>query len=208
MQIDDYLAREGINAAEFAVRIGLSAASLSRIRRGEQMPGRDTLQRIFDATGGDVSPNEVIGIRLLRRRPVIGAGGMSGELGFNLTASGPDLAPFELFLRSVSDILEATGAGGERSVEVCLEGRDVLVDGFAVAVVQVNIDTTAGAWCVSGGMEPGEGMAAFVAAFTAKLDGKVAVVWHDGWPILSLGDRAPSVAEAGAPSSVPAEGVA
>lgn len=57
MRLADYLATKGISQAEMARRIGVSRWSISRYCAGD-LPSRDKLERIAEATGGDVLPND------------------------------------------------------------------------------------------------------------------------------------------------------
>lgn len=60
MTLDEYLSRNA--AQKLAEKTGLSVASLSRMRRGLQKPSMDTMQSLFDATDGLVTPNDFLGI--------------------------------------------------------------------------------------------------------------------------------------------------
>lgn len=55
MDLDTYLKTSGVSGATFADRIGVSAASVTRIRRGGQNISLELAQRIVTATGGKVS---------------------------------------------------------------------------------------------------------------------------------------------------------
>ena len=55
MDLDTYLKTSGVSGATFAERIGISGASVTRIRRGEQNISLELAQRIVTATGGKVS---------------------------------------------------------------------------------------------------------------------------------------------------------
>lgn len=60
MTIDDYLKLHGITAAKFAEKIGISEASLSRIRRGEQNITRDLMRQIIEASEGKIGAEALI----------------------------------------------------------------------------------------------------------------------------------------------------
>jgi len=60
MDLDTYLRENGIEGASFAARIGLTEASLSRIRRGQQNITRDTMRRIFEASDGAVTLESMV----------------------------------------------------------------------------------------------------------------------------------------------------
>lgn len=63
MTLDQWLIREQLTNAEFGRRIGLSEASISRIRRGEQDPSADTARLIVAETNNAVTHNELFGRR-------------------------------------------------------------------------------------------------------------------------------------------------
>lgn len=58
MDLDSYLSREGISNAAFAEQIGVDPSSVWRFRQGARIPRRETMQKIVDLTGGDVTPND------------------------------------------------------------------------------------------------------------------------------------------------------
>ncbi|MBY8826090.1 helix-turn-helix domain-containing protein [Sphingomonas colocasiae] len=60
MTLDDYLTSEDITAADFGGRVGLSEASISRIRKGEQNITRDVMRRIIAASGGKISAEGLV----------------------------------------------------------------------------------------------------------------------------------------------------
>jgi transcriptional regulator with XRE-family HTH domain len=60
MTLAEYLSRNP--AQKLADDTGLSVASLSRMRREKQRPSMETMQKLFDATGGLVTPNDFLGI--------------------------------------------------------------------------------------------------------------------------------------------------
>lgn len=56
------LAEEGTTAADFAKRVGVSKASISRIARREQNTDLDTVQKIIDASGGAVTADSFFAV--------------------------------------------------------------------------------------------------------------------------------------------------
>lgn len=60
MTLDGYLEHTGLTAKDFAERIGLTEASVSRIRKGRQNLSRDVMRRIIAATGGLVSAEALV----------------------------------------------------------------------------------------------------------------------------------------------------
>lgn len=63
MTLDQYLALEGITAAEFGTRCAppLSEASVSRIRRGNQNITKEVMIRIMAASGGKITAEALVG---------------------------------------------------------------------------------------------------------------------------------------------------
>lgn len=50
-----YLEQNGTTEAAFAQRVGLSRASVNRIKKGIQWPARDTARSIYEASEGAVT---------------------------------------------------------------------------------------------------------------------------------------------------------
>lgn len=55
MDLNTYLTKHNISGAAFAERLGISGASVSRIRKGEQVPAPEVMRAIILATGGKVT---------------------------------------------------------------------------------------------------------------------------------------------------------
>ncbi len=60
MTVDQYLSAEGITAADFAKRVGLTEASISRIRSGRQNITLDVIRRIIAASDGSISAASLV----------------------------------------------------------------------------------------------------------------------------------------------------
>lgn len=60
MTLDQYLIDKDITDAAFAERIGRDPATVSRLRRGLTKPDWHTLDRIREATLGNVMPNDFL----------------------------------------------------------------------------------------------------------------------------------------------------
>lgn len=60
MKLAAYLERENLPAAEFARRIERSEGMVSLLCRDATWLSKDTAQRILDATGGEVTPNDFL----------------------------------------------------------------------------------------------------------------------------------------------------
>lgn len=63
MTLDDFLTTGDMSAADLARETGLSAASITRIRRGEQNISIDVAQLIVAATGGQVTADDLLRAR-------------------------------------------------------------------------------------------------------------------------------------------------
>ena len=61
MRLEAYLSAEGLTLATFGEQIGRSAATISRLVRGLNKPGPDTVEAIYRATGGKVTANDLHG---------------------------------------------------------------------------------------------------------------------------------------------------
>lgn len=60
MTLNGYLEAKSISGAEFASLVGISEASLSRIRKGEQNITREMMQRIIAASGGKIKADTLV----------------------------------------------------------------------------------------------------------------------------------------------------
>lgn len=60
MKLGDWLAREGITRSDFAGRVGVSAATITDLCKGNQWIGRKTAETIYRETGGEVTPNDFL----------------------------------------------------------------------------------------------------------------------------------------------------
>lgn len=58
MKLDDYLRRGRVSEREFARRIEVSQQAVNRYRNGGRLPERAVMERITEATGGAVRPND------------------------------------------------------------------------------------------------------------------------------------------------------
>lgn len=72
MTLDEFMAtgrREPISDEAFAMEIGVSRATVSRLRRGKMAPSFDLAARIYEATGRKVSPNDFLASRADGQQP-------------------------------------------------------------------------------------------------------------------------------------------
>lgn len=62
MRLNDFLMIHNLTMTEFAVSVGTTAATISRIVDGSVMPRRALMLRIYQATHGLVTPNDIADI--------------------------------------------------------------------------------------------------------------------------------------------------
>jgi len=60
MTLDQYLSSGTITAAEFAARVEVTEASISRIRKGTQNISRDLMAKIIRASDGKVTADALV----------------------------------------------------------------------------------------------------------------------------------------------------
>lgn len=58
MKLSAYLRDGKVPMTHFAAEIGCDPGTMSRIVSGQQIPRRSLMERIFQATGGAVEPND------------------------------------------------------------------------------------------------------------------------------------------------------
>lgn len=61
MDIREYLQESGLTLAEFAARVGVSAAAMGRYAAGKRTPRPETLRRMVTASEGRIQPNDLFG---------------------------------------------------------------------------------------------------------------------------------------------------
>ena len=62
MQLGEYLRKNNISPQDFAPTIGVKWPAVYRYISGARVPAKSTMQEIFKATGGLVTPNDILGI--------------------------------------------------------------------------------------------------------------------------------------------------
>jgi transcriptional regulator with XRE-family HTH domain len=62
MKLADYLKQDAVTATSIADATGAAVSTITRAARGEVFPSRELMQRIFEATGGQVTPNDFVWI--------------------------------------------------------------------------------------------------------------------------------------------------
>ena len=55
-----YRRRLDLTLDALAKRVGVSTSTLSRVETGALMPSSDFVRRIHDATGGEITPNDLL----------------------------------------------------------------------------------------------------------------------------------------------------
>ena len=60
MKLHTYLKRENLKLGDFALRIGVSHAAVSRYLTGHRRPNWEVLDRIEQATAGEVTANDFV----------------------------------------------------------------------------------------------------------------------------------------------------
>jgi len=66
MTLNDFLSSHGISKVVFAQTVNTTVATVSRISDGLVTPRRDLMKRIYAATEGAVTPNDLIGLYCVR----------------------------------------------------------------------------------------------------------------------------------------------
>lgn len=62
MQLSEYLNRNNLSLGQLAKRCGTSASTILRIKDGEVAPSKRVARALWDATGGQVTPNDLYGL--------------------------------------------------------------------------------------------------------------------------------------------------
>ena len=62
MKLGSFLGLNGIPMAEFAVRVGATKATISRVVNGKVVPRRNLIEAIHRETCGIVTPNDLFGL--------------------------------------------------------------------------------------------------------------------------------------------------
>lgn len=62
MELKDFLKKNDLSMAEFAEQVGTTAATISRVADRLVTARRTLVERIYEATGGLVTPNDLAGL--------------------------------------------------------------------------------------------------------------------------------------------------
>ncbi len=62
MKLAQYLRQNGLTLNEFAKTCGTSASTILRIKDGEVAPSKRVARAVWNATGGQVTPNDLYGL--------------------------------------------------------------------------------------------------------------------------------------------------
>lgn len=66
MKLNDFLEEGGTSMGQFAQLVGTTTATISRVADGIVVPRRDLMKRIYEATEGAVTPNDLVGLYCIR----------------------------------------------------------------------------------------------------------------------------------------------
>ena len=69
MTLHEYLAQNAQRPADFARGLGVSAATISRVLNGRVVPRRELMTAIHAATGGRVTPNDLLDLHPAEETP-------------------------------------------------------------------------------------------------------------------------------------------
>lgn len=62
MTLSEWMQQNDLSDAAVAERLGKSRVTVSRYRRGNEIPSSDTIKTIVEITGGAVTANDLLGI--------------------------------------------------------------------------------------------------------------------------------------------------
>ncbi len=62
MRLSEYLHENGLTETGFAETLGVDQSTIHRLAKKEQIPGRELMVRIHEATKGQVTANDFFGI--------------------------------------------------------------------------------------------------------------------------------------------------
>ncbi len=63
MTLDQYIRDKGLTNAEFGELVGANHSTISRLRKGSQVPSPELMLAIFERTDGVVTANDFYGIK-------------------------------------------------------------------------------------------------------------------------------------------------
>jgi transcriptional regulator with XRE-family HTH domain len=62
MTLADYLDKRDVSATDLAGRVGVAVSTITRAAKGTIIPSRELMGKIFEETGGEVTPNDFFGL--------------------------------------------------------------------------------------------------------------------------------------------------
>jgi len=71
VQLTDFLIKQNLSMGAFARLVGTTTATISRIADGSVMPRKTLLLRIHEATGGQVTANDLTGTYCVLACPAV-----------------------------------------------------------------------------------------------------------------------------------------
>ena len=69
MQLSEWISECGISQVEVASGLGVDQSTISRLLSRARVPSPALMKRIYDLTEGRVTPNDLIGLNDLPRKP-------------------------------------------------------------------------------------------------------------------------------------------
>lgn len=69
MKLTEFLDRSGLSMVKFAVMVGTTPATISRLSSGSTLGRRGLLERVYQATDGQVTPNDLTGLHARQQAP-------------------------------------------------------------------------------------------------------------------------------------------
>ncbi|MEO0486893.1 MAG: helix-turn-helix transcriptional regulator [Pseudomonadota bacterium] len=88
MQLKEFLKKNGLQMSEFGAMVGTTGATICRIANG-QVPRKALMAKIHEATGGQVSPNDLVGVSDTQRDDHRGEDNLDGDVTQSRTPSIP-----------------------------------------------------------------------------------------------------------------------
>ncbi len=79
MKLAQYLTENGLTLHEFAKACGTSASTILRIKDGEVAPSKRVARALWNATNGQVTPNDLYGLHYAGSKDADGAGPNADE---------------------------------------------------------------------------------------------------------------------------------
>ncbi len=79
MKLSEYLNRNNLSLGQLAKRCGTSASTILRIKDGDVAPSKRVARALWNATNGQVTPNDLYGLHYAGSKDADGAGPNADE---------------------------------------------------------------------------------------------------------------------------------